>query len=188
MSWTRVSDGTKAGDNEVVLQTKDSILFKGPKATLERSSLIKELLEARGDGDDTIPISDVEANTLELVLYWLQHHAGGAAMPTKVPRPLRKPLVEYVTPFEWEFITTKCLEGGDEAKHLNLLLVMKAANFLGISELRELSTAMLAHMLKNKDIDQLHVLFAMELKGKRLGPAEFEKLYEKFPWMREVKA
>jgi len=180
--WTRVSSGP-ANEDELLLKMKDDVLFKGPKKTFDRSTLIKQLLENRGDSSEPLPVAEVDARTLESVIPWLTHMETNT--PTKVPKPLRKPLQEYVTPYEWEFLTTTCLEGGDEKKHLNLLLVLKAANFLGIQELRELTTAMLANMLKGKDVDQLHSLFEMELKGKRLGKDDYEKLYAKFPWMRE---
>eukprot|EP00759_Apiculatamorpha_spiralis_P040520 PhF_6_TR39068/c0_g1_i1/m.58466/K03094/SKP1, CBF3D; S-phase kinase-associated protein 1 len=183
-SWERVTGEPNIPDDECIIETADKIKFKIKKTLLERSKLVKDLLEAASDTPNvTLPVSEVTSDTMERVFEWLYHNV--ANTPTKVPRPLRKPLNEYVTPYEWTYLTTRCLEAGDETKHLNLLLVLKAANFLGILELRELTTAMLAHMLKGKDMDQLHVLFQEELKGRKLGPADFEKLYQKFEWMRE---
>eukprot|EP00760_Papus_ankaliazontas_P027177 PhM_4_TR3196/c0_g1_i1/m.8036/K03094/SKP1, CBF3D; S-phase kinase-associated protein 1 len=190
MSFERIPEGKETEGippTDVVLHMRDDVRIRVPLSIMARSKLVSELLQM-ANGDDApetavvLPISEVTSSTMDIVLLWLAQYA--ASEPSKLPRPLRRPLQEYLTPFEWDFLTTKCLEGGDESRHLNLILVLKAANFLGITELRELCTAMLAHMLKGKDMDQLHTLFQQELQGRRLGPADFEKLYEKFEWMR----
>ena len=131
-----------AGKDELLVITKDGVLFKGPKKTFDRSTLIKQLLESREDPREALPVPEVDARTLELILPWLTNMEGNT--PTEVPKLLRRVLKKHVTPFEWEFLTSVCLAGGDEKKHHNLLLVLTAANFLGIQELRELTTAMLA--------------------------------------------
>jgi len=52
--------------------------------------------------------------TLESIIAWLAHIETNRA--PDVPKQVRKGLKEYVSPYDWEFLTTTCLEAGDE-KH-----------------------------------------------------------------------
>ena len=158
-----------AADGELLLLTKDGLVMKVPQKCFDRSTLIKTILQNHDNvaPSEPVPVPKVTAHTLRLILQWLQQMETHA--PTAVPKPLLMPLCDYVTPFEWQFLTRHCLEEGDEKKHLNLILVLNGADFLGIAQLRDLTTAMLAHMLMGKDVDQLHALFASELNGRHLG-------------------
>jgi hypothetical protein len=126
-----------------------------------------------------MPLDDITFNTMTKVLKYVEHFT--TRIPTVIPKPLLAPLSSIVSSWEWHFLNTECLVDGNSKAHLDLILVMKAADFLCIDSLRELTCAMMAEMTINKTEEELMDLFGLDAP---YTEEDFEPVYEKYPFMR----
>ena len=140
------------GDGEVQLKSEDGHTFRVSQRVAKMSETISNMLEDIGDDCDApIPLTYIARETLERVIEYCEHHKDDPA-PESEERATDK---RYEEPKGWdkEFVA---LEMGE------LFEVMKAANFLSIKQLLNLSCKAVAHMIKGKTPDEIKKLFGVE--------------------------
>ena len=70
------------GKKEAKLKTSDGYIVAVDEKILKKSKLIKELIEECGD-DGEIPLNQVDKNTLDTIIEYLQHY--NTMEPKKIP-------------------------------------------------------------------------------------------------------
>lgn len=164
-----------------VLQSNDepqARLFKVSRNVASMSIVIRDMI--KNEEEPVVPLIQVKGDTLALVVEYMEYHSNQP--PTDIPRPLRGPIRDLLCEFDQTFIFTKCLKDNDEKQHDTLIDVILAANFLQIRELRDLSCATVASMIKGKTPDQIQALFNIDSD---FTPEEEERIREENRWCEE---
>lgn len=166
--------------DSLIVTTKENKKFKVSKKLMCKAQVIREILN---DSDATgveLPLADVDAETLALVLDYLKYHD---EKPMRdIEKPLRTQIKDVLEPWDYDYFTMKLLDGGQEKKHKKLLDVLKAANFMIILPLRDLCCACVASMLMGKNEQEILDLFGVT---EPFTPQKEEELYREYPWLRE---
>eukprot|EP00759_Apiculatamorpha_spiralis_P052668 PhF_6_TR5937/c0_g1_i1/m.8585/K03094/SKP1, CBF3D; S-phase kinase-associated protein 1 len=163
-----------------IVQTKETKKYKVSKKLLNKSQIIREILQdAEGPGVE-LPLNEIEAETLALVLDFLKYHDDKPMRD--IEKPLRTHIKEVLDDWDYQFFTQRLLESGDEKRHKKLLDVLKAANFMIILPLRDLCCACVASMLMGKNEQEILDLFGVT---EAFTPQREEELYREYPWLRE---
>ena len=131
-----------------------------------RSGLLKGIMQDYPE-DSEIPLNDVDGSTLEKVKEYLVHYQ--ESEPAKIKRPLKKEFKDSVE--EWD-----CKYIGDDA---NLILALiKAANFMDIKPLLELSAAKVATIVRGTTTESIRKTFEItELNKTEKEQLEKDKNY-----------
>eukprot|EP01006_Ploeotia_vitrea_P024579 TRINITY_DN57409_c0_g1_i1.p1 TRINITY_DN57409_c0_g1~~TRINITY_DN57409_c0_g1_i1.p1 ORF type:complete len:202 (+),score=15.78 TRINITY_DN57409_c0_g1_i1:33-608(+) len=154
--------GDVAFNTHVVLQPSDSPAcgkdYVVPKPAAALSGLVKDLMEDQTGNEETrIPVPSVNSHTLGYVVKYMQHHADHPAKP--IEKPLRGSIKDHISQWDRDYLFTELIENGDETKHALFLDVMRAANFLNVKDLLDLTCACLASMVMYKSVEEIRTLF-----------------------------
>ena len=138
--------------------------FRLPKVVAaQASTLLASLLEsdescsasANGTLID-VPV-DTDGWTLgRCVAYFMHHHDNQAV---EIDKPMTKPLPEYLSDWDNQFVFHELIAGGDETRHDGLVACLQAARFLNAKRLVELCGAGLASIMRGKSTAELQRLF-----------------------------
>lgn len=111
------------------------------------------------DQDVTVPLPDVDGNTLSLVVQFVElihklpldeipKPLRSAKMSENLPNPNQRPFVDFV----------------DELDHKQLFALITAFNYLNISTGMNLVAAKIASIIKGKNVDEIKEMFQLDLK------------------------
>ena len=103
-----------------------------------------------------VPIH-ADGETIAKVVEYLHYHSRHP--PDPIEKPLTRPLKELICEWDSRFLYTDLVKNGDEWQHDLLIRVMKLANYLCISSLKDLVCACCASMMDGKDAATLRKLF-----------------------------
>ncbi|KAF5358486.1 hypothetical protein D9756_001340 [Leucocoprinus leucothites] len=138
--------------NMVLLVTSDNEQFQTEKEVVERSVLIKNMLEDVGESDQPIPLPNVSSSVLKKVLEYCEHHRG-EPLPTPDSESNQDETRKRTTDIsEWDqkFITV------DQEMLFEIIL---AANYLDIKSLLDVGCKTVANMIKGKTPEEIRKLF-----------------------------
>ncbi|KAJ3556416.1 hypothetical protein NP233_g11983 [Leucocoprinus birnbaumii] len=136
----------------VHLVTSDNERFEADKEVVERSVLIKNMLEDVGESDQPIPLPNVSSSVLKKVLEYCEHHRG-EPLPTPDSESNQDETRKRTTDIsEWDqkFITV------DQEMLFEIIL---AANYLDIKSLLDVGCKTVANMIKGKTPEEIRKLF-----------------------------
>ncbi|KAK7054665.1 hypothetical protein VNI00_003128 [Paramarasmius palmivorus] len=128
----------------VLLVTSDNEQFTADKEVVERSVLIKNMLEDVGESDQPIPLPNV--------LEYCEHHRGEplpAADSDQSQDDTRKRTTD-ISEWDQKFITV------DQEMLFEIIL---AANYLDIKSLLDVGCKTVANMIKGKTPEEIRKLF-----------------------------
>lgn len=160
------------------LKSSDGQIHEVDRKLLEKSSLIKNMIEDIGeDSDNPIPIAKVESAILKSVIEWVEHHQNDP-----VPDPSQKPLepnrsrdCDDIDDWDREF----CRAFDNEA----LFKLILAANYMEIKPLMELGCKTVANMIKGKTAEQIRETFGLV---NDFTPEEEEQIRRENAWAEEA--
>jgi S-phase kinase-associated protein 1 len=136
----------------VLLVTSDNEQFTADKDVVERSVLIKNMLEDVGVSDQPIPLPNVSSSVLKKVLEYCEHHRGDplpAADAEQNQDETRKRTTD-ISEWDQKFITV------DQEMLFEIIL---AANYLDIKSLLDVGCKTVANMIKGKTPEEIRKLF-----------------------------
>ncbi|CBH17573.1 Cyclin A/CDK2-associated protein [Trypanosoma brucei gambiense DAL972] len=166
-----------------ILESNDPtpVKFKVRREAAMMSGLLKDMLEDQNGGDPIIPIPNVSARTLKLVIKYMEHHHKERADP--IEKPLKSNIEKIISPWDHDFLYTELVKDHDEKQHEVLIDVIMAANFLNVRDLLDLTCACVANMIRGKSAEQIRELFNIESD---FTPEEEEKIREENRWCEEA--
>nr|CCC95239.1 unnamed protein product [Trypanosoma congolense IL3000]CCC95241.1 unnamed protein product [Trypanosoma congolense IL3000] len=166
-----------------VLQSNDQppVEFKVRREAAMMSGLVKDMLEDQGDSEPIIPIPNVSARTLKLVIDYMEHHYNNRADP--IEKPLKSSIDKIISEWDHKFLYTNLVKDNDEKQHEVLIDVIMAANFLNVRDLLDLTCACVANMIRGKSAEEIRALFNIESD---FTPEEEEKIREENRWCEEA--
>ncbi|KAG6854587.1 suppressor of kinetochore protein mutant [Blastosporella zonata] len=135
----------------VVLVTSDNETFNTDKDIVERSVLIKNMLEGKFRYQP-IPLPNVSSSVLKKVLEYCEHHRGEplpAADAESNQDETRKRTTD-ISEWDQKFITV------DQEMLFEIIL---AANYLDIKSLLDVGCKTVANMIKGKTPEEIRKLF-----------------------------
>ncbi|KAG1754404.1 S-phase kinase-associated protein 1A-like protein [Suillus lakei] len=134
----------------VLLVTSDNVQFAVDKEVVERSVLIKNMLEDVGETDQSIPLANVSSAVLKKST--AKHHRGEPCLAQTPTRIKMRPAKRTTDISEWDqkFITV------DQEMLFEIIL---AANYLDIKSLLDVGCKTVANMIKGKTPDEIRRLF-----------------------------
>ncbi|KAJ6588037.1 S-phase kinase-associated protein 1A-like protein [Mycena capillaripes] len=136
----------------VLLVTSDNKQFLTEKDVVERSVVIKDMIEVVGQLDEPIHLHNVSSSILEKVIEYCEYHRG-EPLPTNNSEQSQDGTRNRTTDFsEWDqkFILV------DEEMLFEIIL---AANYLDIKPLSDLGCKTIADMIKGKTPDEMLKFF-----------------------------
>jgi S-phase kinase-associated protein 1 len=136
----------------VHLVTSDNVEFAVEREVVERSVLIKNMLEDVGESDQSIPLANVSSAVLRKVIEYCEHHKGEPLPSGDADQNQDETRKRTTDISEWDqkFITV------DQEMLFEIIL---AANYLDIKSLLDVGCKTVANMIKGKTPDEIRRLF-----------------------------
>ncbi|EDN06405.1 sulfur metabolite repression control protein C [Histoplasma capsulatum] len=147
------TNATSTGKNEVRLIPSDEPQG-GPGISVERSILIKNMLEDVGEGsmEEEIPIPNVNRAVLEKVIAWCTKHQGDPPSTGDEDNDSRRKTTDID---EWD---QKFMQVDQEM----LFEIILAANYLDIKALLDIGCKTVANMIKGKSPEDIRKTFNIQ--------------------------
>ncbi|KAL3634331.1 SKP1-like protein 20 [Castilleja foliolosa] len=169
-SESAVDTGTKT----IFLRTSDQKVFEVAEAVAVKSQTIKHMIED-GCADNIIPLPNVTSIILSKVIEYCKRHVDDKPSSTAYntnDEPSSTLIFDAeVKAFDAEFLKV------DQPTLFDLILwflfMLKAANFLNIKSLLDLTTQAVADMIKGKTPEEIRKTFGIE---KDFTPEEEEQI------------
>ncbi|KAF8643864.1 hypothetical protein AX16_008880 [Volvariella volvacea WC 439] len=136
----------------VLLVTSDNEHFTTERDIIERSVLIKNMLEDVGESDQPIPLPNVSSAVLKKVLEYCEHHRGEPLPAPDADQSQDETRKRTTDISEWDqkFISV------DQEMLFEIIL---AANYLDIKSLLDVGCKTVANMIKGKTPEEIRKLF-----------------------------
>ncbi|KAF9259918.1 E3 ubiquitin ligase SCF complex Skp subunit [Marasmius fiardii PR-910] len=134
----------------VLLVTSDNEQFTVDREVVERSVLIRNVLEVVGESDEPIPLSNASSTVLRKVLEYCEHHRD---------EPLPAPGADQD---RTRRDTTSSSEWDQKFMAVDREMIMKiitTANYLQLQSLLDLGSQTVANMMKGKTPQEIRKLF-----------------------------
>ena len=159
--------------NTIKLESADGIIREVDVFLLSKSKLLSGLIEdyAPDNGKYPIPLNDLDAKYLDLIIQYLEHYKD--MEPKEIPKPFPErtdeEFLKGILNDEWtyNYLTSQSLE--------DLINLVNAANYLQIDGLINIIAAKLAHEMCNCDIEEARVKFGIECDMTDEEIAEIDK-------------
>jgi len=127
--------------------------YKIDRASALMCNLVKSILE--GDAEvKKIEIKKVQAEVLELIVKYLEHHKG--KVPAEIAKPIRSVKMEKIVEDEWD---AKFINGQPKRMIFQIIL---GANYMDIKSLLHLGCAKIATMIKGKSPEEIKKILSEE--------------------------
>ena len=139
----------------------------------------KELTEDNQGKDFTIPLLNINGNIIKKIIEFNEYFINDKENAEKIkniPKPLPSEIIEKTIPkWYYDFINNMSID--------DTFSVIKAANFLEISELLELSCAMIASIIRGKSVDEIREKFGII---NDFTPEEEEEINNENKWCEDL--
>jgi S-phase kinase-associated protein 1 len=156
----------------IKLRSSDEKEFTISRKAAELSVLLKSTM-MDFQGDIAVPLSELNANTCELVIQYLNHYDGGN--PPEIEKPLKSCEMKEVTDvWSAEFVENLSME--------QLVDLTVAANFMEIQPLLDLTCAKIASMCKDKTEEDILKTFGVT---EPFTEEEKAKIREENKWIED---
>ena len=153
------------------LKSSDNVVKEVEIDLLMKSKLLKGLIEDYQGDDEEIPLNEVDAKNLDLIIEYLTHYKD--TEPKEIPKPLPErtdeDFLKGILNDEWTYtyLTNQSLEG--------LINLVNAANYLQIDGLINIIAAKLAHEMCNCEVEEARKKFGIECDMTEEEIAEIDK-------------
>jgi len=144
--------------NTVKLKSSDGIIREVDVFLLSKSKLLNGLiLDYKGD-DEEIPLNDLDAKNLDLIIQYLEHYKD--MEPKEIPKPFPErtdeEFMKGILNDQWtyDYLTNQTLE--------ELINLVNAADYLQIEGLINIIAAKLAHEMCNCEVEEARKKFGIE--------------------------
>jgi S-phase kinase-associated protein 1 len=163
-----------SGDKVMVtLLTSDNAEIPVEREVVERSILIKNLLEdLGGDMGESIPIPNVNEPVMKKVLEWCEHHRKDPPASQDDDSDSRKKSTDID---EWD---QKFMQVDQEM----LFEIILAANYLDIKALLDVGCKTVANMIKGKSPDEIRKTFNIQ---NDFTPEEEDQIRRENEWAED---
>ncbi|KEH36015.1 putative S-phase kinase-associated protein [Medicago truncatula] len=152
---------------KITLNSSDGETFKVSKMVARESQVIKHMIE-EDCANEAIPLQDVTANILAMVIEYCKKHVDAAAASSD-----GKPSEDDLEDWDAEFVKV------DKGTLFNLI---DAANYLEIKSLLDLTCQTVADMMKGKTPEEIRNTFNIE---NDFTPQEEEEVRRENQWAFE---
>ena len=153
------------------LKSSDNVVKEVDSAILMKSKLLKGLIEDYQGDDEEIPLNEVDAKNLDLILEYLEHYK--ETEPKEIPKPFPErtddEFLKGILNDQWTFDYVQKISLED---HINLV---NAANYLQIDGLINIIAAKLAHEMCNCEVEEARKKFGIECDMTEEEIAEIDK-------------
>ncbi|KAI1167359.1 E3 ubiquitin ligase complex SCF subunit scon-3 [Nemania serpens] len=162
------------GPVKITLQSNDNHLIDVEKAVVERSLLIKNMLEDLGDGviGQVVPIPNVTESVLRKVIEWCEHHRNDPPSTNEDESDNRKKTTDIE---EWD---QKFMQVDQEM----LFEIILASNYLDIKPLLDVGCKTVANMIKGKSPEEIRKTFNIT---NDFTPEEEEQIRRENEWAED---
>ena len=157
--------------NTIKLESADGIIREVDVFLLSKSKLLSGLLMDYPEDNSVIPLCEVDAKNLDLIIQYLVHYKD--MEPKEIPKPFPErtdeEFMKGLLNDEWtyNYLTNLTLE--------ELINLVNAAFYLQIDGLKNIIDAKLAHEMCNCDIEEARVKFGIECDMTDEEIAEIDK-------------
>ncbi|KAK5015604.1 hypothetical protein LTR60_002701 [Cryomyces antarcticus] len=142
------------------------------RAVVERSMLVKNLLEDLGSQNEAIPIMNVNEVVLRKVMEWCEHHKKDPAPAQDDDADSRKKTTDIE---EWD---QKFMQVDQEM----LFEIILAANYMDIKALLDVGCKTVANMIKGKSPDEIRKTFNIQ---NDFTPEEEDQIRRENEWAED---
>ena len=153
------------------LKSSDNVVKEVDIKLLDKSKLLKGLVEDYQGDDDEIPLNEVDSKNLELIIKYLEHYKD--TEPKEIPKPFPErtddAFLKSILNDDWTF---DYLQGMTLEESINLV---NAANYLQIDGLINILAAKLAHEMCNCEVEEERKKFGIECDMTEEEVAEYDK-------------
>ena len=153
------------------LKSSDNVVKEVDTNLLNKSKLLKGLVEDYQGDDDEIPLNEVDSKNLELIIKYLEHYKD--TEPKEIPKPFPErtddAFLKSILNDDWTF---DYLQGMTLEESINLV---NAANYLQIDGLINILAAKLAHEMCNCEVEEARKKFGIECDMTEEEVAEYDK-------------
>ena len=153
------------------LKSSDNVVKEVEIDLLMKSKLLKGLIEDYQGDDEEIPLNEVDAKNLDLIIEYLTHYKDMEPKEIQKPFPERtdEDFLKGILNDEWtyKYLTNQSLEG--------LINLVNAANYLQIDGLINIIAAKLAHEMCNCEVEEARKKFGIECDMTEEEIAEIDK-------------
>jgi len=160
----------------IKLKSNDDEVFDVDIEIAKASMTIKTMLEDLGmdeNDDDPVPLPNVSANILKMVIRWAEHHKDDPPPPEQDADEKRDKRTDNIEPWDMEFLKI------DQQTLFDLIL---AANYLDIKALLDTCCKTVANMIKGKTPEELRKTFNIV---NDLTPEEEEQIRKENEWCED---
>ena len=138
--------------SSITLISKDEMRIEVSRDACMLSSLLKDLL-ADDDTITQIPITTVEGVTLKKIIDYMEVHWKRQA--PELEKPLRRNLKELLGDWDRQFVETN-------SEDAVVFDIINGANFLGVKDLLELTSAVVAEKMKSQSVEEIRAMFGLK--------------------------
>ncbi|KAI1175870.1 E3 ubiquitin ligase complex SCF subunit scon-3 [Nemania sp. FL0916] len=162
------------GPSTIALASNDNHIITVEKAVIERSMLIKNMLEDLGPGaeGETVPIPNVSESVLRKVIEWCEHHRNDPPSTNDDESDNRKKTTDID---EWD---QKFMQVDQEM----LFEIILASNYLDIKPLLDVGCKTVANMIKGKSPEEIRKTFNIT---NDFTPEEEEQIRRENEWAED---
>lgn len=155
----------------ISLLSSDGIELQVEREVIERSVLIKNMLDDLGDSGEAIPISNVNEAVLKKVIEWCSHHKNDPPSAGDDDDSRRK----TTDIDEWD---QKFMQVDQEM----LFEIILAANYLDIRALLDVGCKTVANMIKGKSPEEIRKTFNI---ANDFTPEEEDQIRRENEWAED---
>ncbi|KZV67531.1 E3 ubiquitin ligase SCF complex, Skp subunit [Peniophora sp. CONT] len=157
----------------VLLVTSDNRELVVDREVIERSILIKDMLEDIGETDQPIPLPNVTFNVMKKVLEYCEHHRGKELPVGDDPPDENRKRTTEVGAWDSEYLAVE---------QEMLFEIILAANYLDIKPLLDVGCKTVANMIKGKSPQEIRELFNIV---NDFTPQEEEEIMKENEWAED---
>merc|ERR1711953_500218 len=142
------------GDKITLVSSGDEAKkFKIKREFAKQSKLVANILEGDSDANE-IQVKQVDGDTLELIVRYLEHHKGKE--PAEIAKPIRSVKMEKIVEDTWDarFV--------NELPKRSLFQLILGANYMDCKSLLHLGCAKVATMIKGKSPEEIKQILGEE--------------------------
>jgi len=157
---------------EIKLQSSDKEVISVDTKIIQCSVMLKTMLEDLGDdGDELVPLPNVNSAILRKVLQWATYHKDDP--PPHADDEIVEKRTDDISSWDADFLKV------DQGTLFELIL---AANYLDIKGLLELTCKTVANMIKHKTPEEIRKMFNIK---NDFSPNEEEQVRKENEWAEE---
>lgn len=157
----------------IPLLSSDLIPFSISRAAANCSGLLQCMIEDEdADITEPIPILGVDGTILQKIIEFCEHHVQDPMPEIKKPIPSG----------EFQTLVNSWYDSYVDIPHTTLFPLVEAANYMDIKPLMDLACAKIAHMIKDKSVEQIRETFHLP---NDFTPEEEAAFREELRWCEE---